>query len=341
MNRFFQYKVDHILFWVFTVFFHGYTRASWIDKAGIAQFFLEIIVRNGLLACAIYITLFYSIPRFADGKKIGQGVLGVLFAIAIYVIGKNLHDAYFYGEVLGDKERQSLFDNTLYNFSIVLFYLAFAVTLFLSKQWFLQREQMRRMELEKLNTELDYLRAQMNPHFLFNSINTIYFQIDKQNSAARETLNKFSDMLRYQLYECNGNEIEVEKEIKYLRSYVELQRLRMNENYLVTFHVDDSIKNFKVAPLLFTPFIENAFKHISHFADRKNEIHITLKQKEQSLNLEVTNTKEEQPVTPKEDGGIGLKNIRRRLELLYNTQYELLIDNRSDYFKVYLSIPIA
>ena len=115
----------------------------------------------------------------------------------------------------------------------------------------------------------------------------------------------------------------------------------MNENYLVTFHVDDSIKNLKVAPLLFIPFIENAFKHISHFTDRKNEIDIKLTQREQSLILEVTNTKGEQLVTPKEDGGIGLKNIRRRLELLYNTRYKLLIDNRSDYFKVYLSIPIV
>lgn len=340
MNRFFYYKVDHILFWVLTVFFHGYTRLSWIGKAGIAQFILELIVRNGLMACAIYITLLYSIPCLTDGK-IWQGALGIIFSVLFYVIVKNGHDAYFYGEVLGDKEKRDFFYNTFYNFSIVLFYLAFAATLFLSKQWFIQRDQLRKMEIEKLNTELDYLRAQMNPHFLFNSINTIYFQIDKLNKDARETLSKFSDMLRYQLYECNGHEIEIEKEIKYLQSYVDLQRLRMNENYHVTFQTDDSINNYKVPPLLFIPLIENAFKHVSHFTHRKNEIHIQLTKSNDNLILEVTNTKEAYPKETNASGGIGLKNINRRLELIYPNRYKLQINNLTDHFKIHLSIPIA
>ena len=103
-------------------------------------------------------------------------------------------------------------------------------------------ELIRKIELEKLNTELEYLKAQINPHFLFNSLNTVFFQIDKQNTAARETLSKFSDMLRYQLYECNGKEIAIEKEIQYLKNYVELQRLRKDEHHDIQFTFSEELK---------------------------------------------------------------------------------------------------
>jgi two-component system, LytTR family, sensor kinase len=218
MSRFFSYRFDHIIFWILTVFFHAYTRLPWIEKAGIGQFVLELFVRNGLLACAIYVTLLFSIPRLTNGKQVA-GILGIVFALLVYVVGKNAHDVYFYGYVVGDPERQQFFYNTFYNLSIVTFYLAFATTLHLSKQWYLQREKMRQIEMEKLNTELEYLRAQINPHFLFNSINTIYFQIDKQNTSARETLEKFSEMLRYQLYECTEASISLQKEMQYLKNF--------------------------------------------------------------------------------------------------------------------------
>src|SRR6185436_2346140 len=107
----------------------------------------------------------------------------------------------------------------------------------LSREWYMQRELIRRIEVEKLNTELDYLKAQMNPHFLFNSINTIFFQINKENTEARETLGKFSDMLRYQLYECNGPSIAVEKELAYLKNYVDLQKLRRDRKDVIEFTV--------------------------------------------------------------------------------------------------------
>lgn len=339
MSRFFAYKFDHILFWILTVSFHAYTRLPWINKAGLGQFFLEIIIRNGLLACSIYLALLFSIPKITIGKKIWQGVSGVLFAIILYVTGKNMHDTYVYGHVLGDSLRQGFFHNTFYNLSIILFYLTFATTLHLSKQWFLQREQMRKIEVEKLNTELEYLRAQINPHFLFNSINTIYFQIDKQNQAARETLGKFSDMLRYQLYECTGNEIAIEKEVQYLQNYVALQKLRVNENYTVNFTIGPDLKNFRIPPLLLIPFVENAFKHVSHFTDKKNEITISLAKVDDQVDLKVTNSTENTPTG--EVGGIGLKNVTRRLDLIYGERYSLAIKNHSQTYSVSLEIPVA
>lgn len=336
MSRFFSYRLDHIIFWTLTVFFHGYTRLPWINKAGVEQFVLELIVRNGLLACAIYLTILVAIPRLTMGKLV-TGVLGIVAALTIYVFGKNAHDVYFYGYVVGDPERQSFFYNTFYNLSIVTFYLAFATTLYLSKQWYLQRVKLRQIEMEKLSTELEYLRAQINPHFLFNSINTIYFQIDKQNTPARETLEKFSDMLRYQLYECTSETIAIEKEIQYLQNYVALQKLRLGNRHVVELKADDGITGVFIPPLVLIPFVENAFKHISHFTDRVNEIRIGLSTVNDRLQFTVYNTTE--PTAKNEPGGIGLKNVTRRLDLLYGDRYKLEIISQTEVFRVTLLIP--
>ena len=335
MDRFWKYRLGHGLFWTGTVFFHAFTRLGLIQKAGEGQFLLEIVVRNTLLAGVIYVNLLVLIPHLAQQKKFVSYVFILLFSLALYAMAKNAHDVYLYGYVIGDEERRHFFHNTFYNLSIALFYVAFSVALYLSKEWYVQKELIRTIQIEKLNTELDYLKAQINPHFLFNSINTIYFQIDKQNTIARETLLTLSEMLRYQLYECNGKEIAVEKEVNYLRNYTGLQRVRKDENYKITFSCGEEVTNFTIVPLLLVPFVENAFKHVSHSSN--NEIKISLARTGNVFRMLVFNTKEERPA---EAGGIGLKNVRRRLELLYPGRHELDIRETDTTFEIELQLKI-
>ena len=338
MNRFFRYHLDHILFWVFTVGFHAYTRLFLIEEVNAFQFALEIIVRNTLLAGVVYFNLLVVIPRLGKGK-LPLWIVASIASLAFYAFAKNLHDVYLYGQVMGDPARLDFFHNTFYNFSIVLFYLAFASALYLSKQWYVQRELLQQIRLEKLNTELDYLKAQINPHFLFNSLNTIFFQIDKHNLEARETLGKFSDLLRYQLYECNVNEIPIEKELTYLKNFVDLQQLRRNGHDVIEFIVSDSVADFSVPPMLLIPFIENAFKHVSNFTDKKNEVKISLARHANIVSLRVMNTTNihTEPVA----GGIGLKNVRRRLELLFPRRHKLDLKETTDRFEVNLTLELA
>lgn len=340
MNRFFRYKVDHILFWSLTIFFHGYTRVGLIQKVGMDQFIIELVVRNGLLAFVIYANLLVILPKFMDNKKYLVGILLMLLSIAVYAVLKSFHDGHLYGVVFGNPAKRGIELHLFYNLSIVTFYFLFATTLHFTKQWYLQREVIRKIELENISTELEYLKAQINPHFLFNSINTIYFQIDKQNIGARETLSKFSDMLRYQLYECNGHEIPVEKEISYLKNYVELQRLRKDENYSIEFICSDEMKNFTLPPLLLVPFVENAFKHVSHFMDRKNVIKIEVDKAGNFFRFNVMNTKDILQKT-NENGGIGLKNVKRRLELSYKDKYLLDIQDTPEHFTVNLELHVS
>lgn len=332
MNRFFRYHLDHVLFWVLTIGFHAYTQ--WFRIEGVGAFVQEIVVRNALLAVVIYFNLLIVFPRINRGRVLTGAIL-LICSLVFYAIVKHVHDVYLCEH---PEAHVDFIHSAFYNFSIVIFYLAFATALHLSKQWYIQRELLQRIKVERLNSELEYLKAQMNPHFLFNSINTIFFQINKENTEARETLGKFSDMLRYQLYECNGNEIAIEKELAYLKNYVELQKLRRNADDTVEFTVSDTLKNFFLPPLLLIPFIENAFKHVSNFTDRKNEVKISLGKDDSMLSLRVTNTTDQQTST--EPGGIGLKNVTRRLELLYPNRHTLDVQQTPDRFDVHLTLEL-
>jgi sensor histidine kinase YesM len=338
MERFWKYKLDHIIFWAATVCFHMFTRISLLAKVGFSQFMLEVILRNTLLAVIIYINLFFLIPRFAQQRKWLVYISLLVLDFCFYIIGKNAHDVYLFGYVMGDESRTDFFYNTYYNLSIAVFYMAFSVALQLSREWYEQRELIRKIEVEKLNTELDYLRAQINPHFLFNSINTIYFQIDKQNTTARETLSSFSEMLRYQLYDCNGSEIPVEKEVAYLRNYVDLQRLRKEAHYEISFSYND-LHGFSIAPLLLIPFVENAFKHVSHFS-KGNTIRIDLSKTDTVFRMKVFNTRDTIHRSNGEGHGIGLKNVKRRLELLYKGRHFLQVQELPDSYEVNLELSL-
>jgi len=340
MSRFWKYKLDHVVFWAATVAFHMFTRAEILRVAGPGEFFLEVLVRNGLLAAVIYTNLLILIPRFIRQKKF-LGYAGLLVALLFaYALAKNVHDIHLYGEVLGRPGADHFFSNTFYNLSIVVFYVAFSIALQLSREWYDQRELIRKIEIEKLNTELAYLRSQINPHFLFNSINTIYFQIDKKNTDARDTLSTFSDMLRYQLYECNGQEVPIEKEIRYLENYIELQRLRKGENYQIEFRSTENVGGFTIAPLVLICFVENAFKHVSHHA-QGNRIHVALDKDENRFRMTVFNTWDGKEKVNDENTGIGLKNVRRRLELLYPNRHLLEIRPSGNDFKVELTLRIS
>jgi LytS/YehU family sensor histidine kinase len=145
-------------------------------------------------------------------------------------------------------------------------------------------------------------------------------------------------MLRYQLYECNAPAIDIEKEIQYLKNYAALQQLRFNDNFTVQVTCDSPLNNFSVPPLLMLPLVENAFKHVSHFTDRKNEININVVMNLSHLHVCISNTKAS-AATRNENGGIGLKNVKRRLDLIYGDRYQLLIEDTVDRYSITLEIP--
>jgi LytS/YehU family sensor histidine kinase len=195
------------------------------------------------------------------------------------------------------------------------------------------------IEKEKATNELNFLRAQFNPHFLFNSINSIYGHIDKSNKDARDMLLVFSEMLRYQLYECNVEQIALESEINYIKNYIAIQKGRMDERIEVNFLVDEINWQVMIAPLLFITFIENAFKYIGFNEHKQNCIDISLKYEQGKLTFKVFNTKDAYINNQTEkSSGLGIANTKRRLEILYPQKHNLVINNTDNTYGVSLTL---
>jgi LytS/YehU family sensor histidine kinase len=203
-------------------------------------------------------------------------------------------------------------------------------------------QQLELLEKERIKTELNYLKAQINPHALFNSLNTIYGHINKGNQTARNILLQFSELLRYQLYDCGAEKVSLEKEIGYIENYIAFQRLRKDENLIVAFQSEDIEIGLQIAPLLLVVLIENAFKFVSNFSGKENKISIKIFTKEKILHSSFINTKEIlQNVITTNSSGIGLANLKRRLELLYAHKYELTTNIDNEFYETNLIIDLT
>lgn len=329
-----SYKVPlEIAFWVgiyiLWVFIFQNRTITITRTLGIQFCYLLFIILN------YYITINYLIPRFLNKARYIYFALlfclSTLIATFLRTIVSYYITIYLYH--LAPPDIAQLYPVSLLNIFIW-------TSILVAGKMIIEKVKNQRyteaLDKERIKNELDFLKAQHNPHFLFNSLNTLYFQIDKTNTDARETLLKLSEMLRYQLYEGSVDKITIDKELSYLKSYIELQRLRLNKNYIVNFHAEESVNNFEIAPMLIIPLVENSFKHVSHFTDKPNEIKISLSYNNLEFICEISNTSEQN--VQKNSGGIGLKNLERRLQLLYPERFELNVIEETGRFSVLLKI---
>src|ERR1700722_7744599 len=194
------------------------------------------------------------------------------------------------------------------------------------------------MEAGHLRSELEILKNQINPHFLFNALNAIYYKIDRSNGAARTLTEQFSALLRYQLYECNEAVVQIEKEIRFIENYVGLQRERSGDLVRVSCSGFGAMAGFAIPPHVLTPLVENCFKHVSRFEDRENFIALTCSLEEGRFHFRVLNSYD--PVRQRERSGIGLANTRKRLELLCRDRFTLSTAENGNHFETTLTLAI-
>ena len=294
------------------------------------------------VAANYYAQIHYAIPKLLYRKKYLLFLLFLPAAIGVSALLRTplaiwLQIHYFRpGSAVPDAG--NVFRDSFLNIFIWVIFTV-AIHQVIEKMGF--RQYVDKMERERVRNELDFLKAQFNPHFLFNSINSIYGHIDRKNVKARNMLLSFSEMLRYQLYECNVDNINIEKEIQYIRNYVALQQERKEENLRVTLDIPEDVRGFTVAPLLLITFVENAFKYVSSYEDQENRVFISLQKKAGELAFRAYNTTDDGAVKLEiEKGGIGIANARRRLDLQYPGRHTLLIAHRGDSYEVVLNLNI-
>lgn len=296
--------------------------------------------------------------------------LGVIIVMCyIYYIIANKSIIYFMGRVKNDKPKITLIE---YGLALAIAIMALnsaslLVTYFINKEeftWTLairnnalvvpilfiyyvsirnskvaqeyrrQALQLEKIKVDQLETELKFLKAQYHPHFLFNALNSIYFQVDEKNREAKQSIEQLSGLLRYQLYGIE-QQVTMEQEINYLRSYIAFQQLRMTERLVLDVYFDPELKEQKIHPLLFQPLIENAFKYV------RGEYRIKLEMKSDGnqIRFEIKNsTARPQNTGDNKEKGIGIGNLRRRLDLLYPGKYNLEMEETERMYIVELNI---
>ena len=203
------------------------------------------------------------------------------------------------------------------------------------------QEKIRKdLETQKLRAELSYLKMQVNPHFLFNALNNIYsLAVTEKGKRTGESIMKLSELLRYVLYEKEDdqNKVSLEKEIRHINSFIDLIKLRYENDVNIKFSIEGDVQQKRVAPLLLFPLIENAVKH-GIVNDTTKPVEVDLKVENGSLNFMISNYKNS--YLKDEQGGIGIQNVQKRLDLLYPNQYKLKVDDSTEKFIVDLQLPL-
>lgn len=337
IHYFQRFKLHHILFWILYYVVWVQVYKGFYDN--IYDLFQVTLVYAVSHASMYYVTQYVLIPFLLRKRRIVFFILaftGLLFGAVVFM--------FFTIQWILDNNLVGNFGPSLASILIAFgFSNIFMVALLVSVKMILDKmrnqHQEERKEKERLETELQYLKAQVNPHFLFNTINSVYVLIKNDPEKASETLIKLSDLLRAQLYDFGIDKIPIEQEISYLENYIELERMRKGDKLKFEYQKSDSLQGFSISPLLLMPFLENCFKHMSSYSGHENIIRVKFDVEENEFLAVFFNTKEENQaiVGP---GGIGLKNVRRRLDLLYPKAYKLTIQDRPDSFEVNLKLKI-
>jgi len=351
---FFKYKLYHLPFW-FVYHYMWWT----LTIGSVSQVFdnifhsplaFKFLFAMVFQAIGVYFNLYFLIPKFLEKGKyalyVGCLITTIICTASFLVLG------YYATAAASEKTFQEIFnmspDNYIYiikanSLPSTVASMTLAMSVKLTKNWIEARQKQQTLEKEKLETELKFLRSQFNPHFLFNTINSIFVLIHKNPDMASESLAKFSDLLRYQLYECNEHQIALREELGYVQNFIELQQLRQNsDNLRLIAELDAQHQpDLTIAPFVLIPFIENAFKHVSQQKDKENWIRIHLNVKQNQLHFTVANSIAVHGDVAAElikYGGIGLKNVQRRLHLIYPGEHDLLIEQDKMQFSVTVKI---
>jgi hypothetical protein len=328
----------HIIFWfcAWFFFFFYYKRYSEINSYTFGASLINLIVA----IITVYTFNYHLIPNILLKNKKRKFFAFAFVTIVMFFYIQLLLTLLLVVKQLSDGHHlfPEMLDIVMLFFN--LFFVVFiAIAIKFYKRWNEKDFQEQKVQKEKVEAELQMLKTQINPHFLFNTLNSIYVLAMKQSEQTANTVMKLSDILDYILYRIDTPKIAISNEIKIIENYIELEKIRFSNRIDINFTTDLKSQGIQIPPMLIIPFIENAFKHGVAKSIEKSWIKISLKETDGALNILVANSKTQSKVEDK-TGGIGLMNVKKRLSLLYKEKYELNIFEEQMQYTVSLSIPI-
>lgn len=346
-NRYKITKRHHIIFWSIYILFNTLRWGSYFDD------YLYSLKTN-LLGFPIHMTLaylniYYLMPKFVYKRKFFSYTVLVVFALFIMLLVKYYLTYYLVSTNVwpeGPEEPNGLSFNYAIQMMLGEFYVvAFVTAIKVTIDWLGENSRFNDLEKRQMATELKFLRAQVSPHFFFNTLNNIYSLTLEKSNKASEVVLKLSELMRYLLYATKKRKQDLESELNCIRNYIDLERIRFNENLTVNIHIDGNTKGKKIAPMLLIPLIENSFKHGANKNLGPVTIDLNAEIKGNFLNFEVSNNLPNKGANAKEknskNSGIGLENVKKRLELGYDPKdYQFNIIKTNQVFKVRLKLKV-
>ena len=336
-----KFSSDALLRWLFHVIFWFY----WLILPILNSYFdddtrrYEILVKlfPATLACLpfFYFNSEYLIKKLLPNGRITSYLGSLLLLFVVFLLSQ-----YFIKiAIIHDRPVRIYDTRTLFP---VLFILSmstlYGFIIFMIGQQKHEKEQ----EEVRLKTELSFLRSQISPHFIFNVLNSIVYLIKKEPAIAEKVTLELSNLLRYMLYESEHKQVSLQKEIEYLENYIKLQHIRFGDDVKVNLNIDKHTADLFIEPMLLIPFVENAFKHgVGSVNVPEIDIYLTLKD-QNKLTFKVKNSKRaiKHNNTENQESGIGLKNVKRRVELLYINQHAFIVNEAENYFEVTLQLTL-
>jgi sensor histidine kinase YesM len=335
-----NYILPHILFWLFSIILFTvvlfYTRGDFSLSDIDFRLTVNILITIVLLAVSVYINLLWLIPEFFNKRRFLLFTVLQLGNILLFILLN-----YYISVLFEGGAHPNFVSEFIAEFILVLIFLIVTTLLKFMRDSITLHEvelKMKEVEHQKVEAELRALKAQVNPHFFFNTLNSLYsLSLDKSDQAP-ELILKLSDLMRYVIYESKDDLIPIGKQLEFLRSYVYLEQLRAGETVNVNFEVKGDHMHLKVAPLLYLAFIENAFKHGEKGKDSRSYINLCFDLTHSDRICFTIENNKSLTAEPSRNAGIGLANVKKRLELLYPGKFILDIRDQGETFRVELII---
>lgn len=333
---------QHLFFWIismvlFTVFL-VYSRGDFSFNDLDFRTTVSIVVTVLFLSVSVYINLWWLIPAFFNRRKFWQFTLLELANITLFILLN-----YWVSYLFEGGQHPNIIAEITAEFILVLIFLIVSTLLKSMRDSITLQDvelKMKDVEKQKVEAELRALKAQVNPHFFFNTLNSLYsLSLDKSDKAP-EMILKLSDLMRYVIYGSRDENVPVSQQLEFLKSYVYLEQARSPEYLQINFQVNGDHLDIQLSPLLFLAFIENAFKHGSKVRDPEPyiEIFFDLSRRDQVFFSVENSIDPENAATGR--GGVGLANARKQLELLYHDRYTLVTEHNPDKYRVELTIMV-
>jgi two-component system, LytTR family, sensor histidine kinase AlgZ len=332
----------HACFWAlyFSFFLYQLSLSRFAEERSVWLLLMDALTHTLAMMSISYLNYFVFFERFLKHRRIWQYLLELALPFTIVWYGtlemkRWLIDGYS-GQI------KFLYDTRFmtHMFVSTLFIVAFVAMLKFVEHWLELENQRKELEHEKLTAELRFLKAQINPHFLFNTLNNLYYLAYTKAPNTPDIIAKLSEMMRYMIYDSNHATVPLRREIDYMENYISLEKMRLNNQIPIEFSINGDVEQVYVTPLILITFLENAFKHGVSANNPNAWIKVNLSVQGKQLHYEVANSLLEGPQTL-ESTGIGLQNAQRRLELSYPDRFRLDSQLLDKEYRVRLQLEVA